>query len=126
MAETQSIEKIGKEMLRRYLTAAGRKVEDSDVRTFDLIVDGNYAELKAKQNSWDKFDFISLTKNQKEALGTKLKTIFLVLNVSQPEQVEVVEINADDLLKCKCQEITHYEWNRGDVQHLRYRPWERR
>ena len=38
MAETQSIERKGREILRKHLEAKGRKVEESDDRTFDLKV----------------------------------------------------------------------------------------
>ena len=59
------IEKQGKSLLKRWLKKNGQKFQKSDDKTFDLIVDGNYAELKAKGKSWKNFDFISLTKNQK-------------------------------------------------------------
>jgi hypothetical protein len=119
MAETHLIERMGKEILRKHLIAAGRKIEDSDDRTFDLIVDGHYAEMKVKKYGWDKLDFIHLTVKQKEALGKKLKTIFVVLNIDQPDQTEIIEIDANDLLQCKSQEIISYEWNKGDIRHLR-------
>ena len=97
----------------------GRRVDDSPDNTFDLIVDGDYAEMKVKKRTWAEFDFISLTANQKEALGNPLKRIFLVLNVGQPGHEEIVEINAEELLQCRRNEIQHYEWNKGDIKHLR-------
>jgi hypothetical protein len=105
-------------ILKRWLDVHGRKFQESDDKTFDLLVDGEYAELKAKAGGWAKFDFISLTQNQKVALGDKLKRIFVVLNVQGPDEPEVIEIPANELLGRSCNEITHYEWNKGMLADL--------
>jgi hypothetical protein len=94
MAEGHLTESKGRKILEKRLATAGRIVEESCDRTFDLIVDGEYAEVKATGNGWDKFDFIRLTN-------------------------AIVEIHADDLQKCVCRKILHYEWNKGAIQHLR-------
>lgn len=114
-----SVESKGLKILKIWLKANGRKFADSDDRTFDLIVDGKYAELKAKSRGWDSFDFIALTSNQKRSLGKKLKLIFVVLNINDSNNAEVIEIKAEDLIKCKHNQIVHYEWNKGVIAHLR-------
>ncbi len=118
MGTAQSIESRGLEFLKNWLVERGRKVEESTDKTFDLIVDGEYAELKAKGNKWDKFDFLSLTENQEAALGGKLKKIFLVLNVNDIKEAKVIEIDAAELRDCKRKTIVHYEWNKGVIAHL--------
>ncbi len=50
MAEQHAIERRGCEIIRERLGATDRTVRKSDDRTFDLIVDGEYAEVKAKGN----------------------------------------------------------------------------
>ena len=119
VAEQHEIERRGCKIICERLAAVGGTVKKSDDRTFDLIVDGEYAEVKAKGNGWDRFGFISLTKAQRQALGKKLKAIFLVLNVNHPKKVEVIEIRAEDLLKCECQEILRYDWKKTAIRHLR-------
>jgi len=112
------IERLGFEILKNWLSENGRKFEKSGDKTCDLIVDGEYAELKATEYGWDKFIFLSLTENQEAALGGRLKKIFLVLNVNDIKQAKVIEIDADELKKCKRNKIIHYEWNKGSIAHL--------
>ena len=50
MSTGHSIEKRGIELLKQHLKAQGRSVVDSDNKTFDLIVEGRYAEVKCKGN----------------------------------------------------------------------------
>ena len=118
MSEAHQIEKEGLQILKAWLARQNRTCERSDNKTFDLIVDGHYAELKAKAKGWESFDFLSLTSKQKDALGTELKRIFLVLNVSNPDQAQVCEIDARELIRCKWNTIVHYEWNKGDIKQL--------
>ena len=113
------IEMQGMKILKQWLSDHDREYCESDDKTFDLIVDGCYSELKAKGKGWDQFDFLSLTQNQNEALGKKLSKVFLVLNANSPENSEVIEIDADDLLQCTANEIVSYEWNKGAIAHLR-------
>ena len=49
MAETHSIERRALELLKQHLASQGRTVRPSDNKTFDLIVDDRYAEMKAKE-----------------------------------------------------------------------------
>ena len=118
MNNTQRIESKGMKILKRWLGEHGREFQESDDKTFDLLVDGEYAELKAKGEGWANFDFISLTQNQKVALDGKLKRIFVVLNAKGPDDPEVIEIPANELLRRSCNEITHYEWNKGMLADL--------
>ena len=64
------IEKKGLKGLFQWLEDKGHKVELSDNKVFDIIVDGQYAEVKTKSGTWDKFDFLGLTQNQYKALET--------------------------------------------------------
>ena len=61
MAEAHAIEREATEFLRRYLKAQGRRVEPSDNKTFDLVVDGRYAEVKAKAKRYSEFDFFYMS-----------------------------------------------------------------
>ena len=59
-----SIYEIGsrdERLLAAHLTALGRTVAPSDRKTFDLIVDGKYAEVKTSDAPYAKLGFIGLT-----------------------------------------------------------------
>lgn len=126
---TQSIEKKGMAILKQWLIANGRTPEKSDNKTFDLRVDGKYAELKAKKHGWSKFDFIGLTENQVKELGKGLELIFVVLNVDETDlnnidPANILEIPAEALLNHlkepkKVKTIIHYEWNKGILDEWR-------
>ena len=115
MSETHRIEKQGLDILKTRLSETGHDVKNSDNKTFDLIVDGNYVEVKTKYKSADKLDFISLTEKQMNELGRKLKTIYLVCNVTKIEEIEIYKIQAEDLLKQKPREVKSYEWDRTKI-----------
>ncbi len=68
MAESHSIERRAFTILKRHLEEQGRMVEPSDKKAFDLIVDGRYAELKAKGKPFDAFDFSGFLR-----ISTKLR-----------------------------------------------------
>ena len=125
---TLSIEAKGMAILEKWLKAHGRNPEKSDKKTFDLKVDGKYAELKAKKHGWSKFDFIGLTGNQVEELGNRLELVFVVLNVNETDlnnidTANILEIPAEALLHLKNQNkvktIVHYEWNKGILDEWR-------
>ena len=118
MTSGRSVEQRGRAILLDWLTSHGREAKASDRKTFDLVVDGEYAEMKAKSKGWSKFDFISLTEAQNSSLGRELKRIFIVLNVDTPAAAEVIEIDAADLLACKANRILNYEYNKGAIAHL--------
>lgn len=108
MTETHSIEKQGLLILMEYLQKAGRAVEKSKRKTFDLVVDGLPAEVKCKKASWGKVDFISLTQTQKAALDAgETFLLFVVCNLlSEPE---IIEIQSERLKSAEfVVESTHY------------------
>jgi hypothetical protein len=116
------IERAGTELLKRYLEKRGRVVETSDRKTFDLKVDGKYAEVKAKGKSFDCFDFLVLSDKQYEALthGEDF-IVFLVLGVCEPERLRVVEIPAAALLSTEPKIWKQYFWDKGMLDSL----WKR-
>lgn len=119
MTTALSIEKRGIELLRRYLTAAGRSVSESDNKTFDLVVDGGYAEVKCKGKPYDQLDFIGLTKNQFQALqeGREFQ-LFIVCNVNNPEHVQIYEIPAQVLLRLPPEVDPTYYWHKKQLDEL--------
>ncbi len=119
MAENHEIEKRGVAQLVEHLRSKGHDVRASDKKAYDLIVDNQYAEVKTKAHGWGKFDFISLTQNQRNELGKELKKIYVVLNIQNVDKIEFWEINAKDLIDSNCNTIVHYEWNKGQIAHLR-------
>jgi hypothetical protein len=111
----QAIEAEGRIILERWLNKQERKHEWLN-GTFDLKVNGKYAELKATTRRRNNFNFLYLTKEQKEKLGVDggLEKVFLVLGVfDAAEHQEVVEIDANKLNEIEPNEIVHYEWNKG-------------
>jgi hypothetical protein len=118
MASAHEIQTEGMKRLKEWLDTNKRTFRDSDNKTFDLIVDEEYAELKAKGRGWCEFDFISLTKNQKKALGSTLKRIFLVLNALDKGKSEVLEISGESLKQLLPREIRSYEYRKGILKIL--------
>ncbi|MDX9689469.1 MAG: DUF3883 domain-containing protein [Proteobacteria bacterium] len=119
MTENHEIEKYGVAQLAEHLRSKGHNVRVSDKKTYDLIVDNQYAEVKTKAHGWSKFDFISLTQNQHNELGKELKKIYVVLNAKNADKIEFWEIDAKDLIDSNYNTIIHYEWNKGQIAHLR-------
>src|SRR6266851_8850663 len=110
----------GQQALTRYLVDRGRKVQPSDKKTFDLIVDGVYAEVKSSHKPYSKLGFIGLTDNQMRALqaGTDF-ILFVVCNLATPECIEVVEIRARELLRESPKTACHHYWNRLQLDRIR-------
>jgi hypothetical protein len=108
------IERAGTEFLKKWLQARGRSVLESDRKTFDLIVDGKYAEVKAKGKSFECFDFLVLSDAQHEALryGQEL-IVFLVLGVCEPGRERVIEISAAELLSIQPKVWRQFYWDKG-------------
>lgn len=84
----------GVRLLADYLKSRGHTVAPSDNKTFDLIVDGRYAEVKTSRGPYAKLGFIGLTAAQYRALTVDRVdfTVFVVCNSREPENLEVVEI----------------------------------
>ena len=119
MSTGHSIEKRGIELLRRHLTAAGRSVAESANKTFDLMVDGRYAEVKCKGKPYEQLDFIGLTKNQFQAMEEGIEfQLFVVCNVNDPPYVQVREIPARALLRLPPDVEPTYYWYKGQLDEL--------
>jgi hypothetical protein len=110
----------GERLLAEYLTARGRVVAPSDRKTFDLIVDGRYAEVKTSDGPYAKLGFIGLTAAQYRALrdGTAF-SVFVVCNAKNPEQLEVLEFDAIELLKEEPKVECTYYWYRKHLDKCR-------
>jgi hypothetical protein len=111
----------GEQSLSRYLTARGRSVRPSDIKTFDLVVDGVYAEVKSSKGPYSKLGFIGLTDNQLRALqdGTDF-TLFLVCNLAKPDDLEVIEIRGQDLRREPHKTECHHYWYRPQLERIRH------
>jgi hypothetical protein len=108
------IEVTGTELLKEKLLNLGYKVEKSDNKTFDLKVNGRYAEVKTKNKPFNKLDFISLTNKQYGNIQEDFK-IFLVCNVEDVSNIEFYELSSRDLLSIIPKKIVSYEYNKGEL-----------
>lgn len=110
----------GEQRLVEYLRASGRVVKPSDRKTFDLIVDGRYAEVKSTARSYTRLQFIWLSDNQMRALqdGEDF-LLFLACNVSAPGKEEIIEIEPKALqAETPTVACTHY-WYRPQLDRIR-------
>lgn len=110
----------GKRLVAEHLTALGRTVAPSDRKTFDLVGDGKYAEMKTSNGPYSKHGFIGPTDAQYRELvdGTSV-TIFVVCNAAFPDRLEVVEFDAAELLKEKPTVGCTYYWYRKQLDKCR-------
>ena len=118
------IERAGTAFLVQHLKAKGRSVQKSNRetfgKTFDLIVDGIPAEVKAKGKSVDKFDFFVFSEKQFAALRSGEQFIvFLVLGVLEPGKTEIIEIPSACLRNFEPKVWTQYYWDKGMVDAIR-------
>jgi hypothetical protein len=110
----------GERLLSEWLTAKGRQVRPSDRKTFDLIVDGRYAEVKTSRAPYSELGFIGLTKAQFKALTDGVDfSVFVVCNSNDPANLEVVEILAADLLRETPKIEPVYYWYRSQLEKCR-------
>jgi hypothetical protein len=120
MSEIYKRGETGRQLLRSYLEARGRKVQLSDIKTFDLIVDGVYAEVKSSHKPYSKLGFIGHTDNQRRALQDgKDFILFVVCNLSTPDCIEILEIRARDLLRELPKTESHHYWSRSQLDRIR-------
>ncbi len=120
MSEIYKRDRACREALTGYLAARGRKVQLSDIKTFDSIVDGVYAEVKSSHNPYSKLGFIGLTDNQRKALQDgKDFILFVVCNLATPDCIEVLEIRARDLLRESPKTESHHYWSRSQLERIR-------
>ena len=123
MAETHVIEQKALELLKRHLASQGRKVRPSDNKTFDLIVDDRYAEVKGKDKPFRSFDFFFMSENQyRAALDGPEFSLFLVCGVATASEVQIFEISSARLRTLQPKSEIHYYYDKGLVDQL-LRDW---
>jgi len=119
MVETHSIEKRALELLKQHLASQGRTVRPSDNKTFDLIVDDRYGELKAKDKPYRAFDFFFMSENQyNAALAGPEFSLFLVCGVANEPEVQIFEIPSTRLRILRPKSEIHYYYDKGLVDQL--------
>ena len=114
------IEFIGLKELKERLIKGGRNIEKSDNKTFDLIVDGEYAEVKTKGHSFDNLDFISFTDKQHDKIFEDF-IIFLVCNVNNPKDIQIYEFSSKLLKDLKFKKYSSYEYNKTELKRLKFK-----
>lgn len=114
------IEQKGIKFLTKLLAQKGRVVEKSDNKTFDLRVDGKYAEVKTKSNPYNKLDFLSFTDKQYREILHGNFTIFLVCNIKNIDGIpEVYEFSSDTLKKIEPKKYTSHEYNKPIIDDIK-------
>lgn len=116
-----SIEEKGLEILKSYLDKSGRKWTKSDKKTFDLIVDGLYSEVKTKGKKFRDLDFLSFTDNQfNEAKNGTEFIIFLVCNLNSVNgnDFEIYEFKSVEFFKMVPKTYCSYEFNKNQIKQL--------
>jgi hypothetical protein len=111
--ERGTTEERGTKALEEFLKKQGHTVEKSDNKTFDLKVDGRYAEVKTRAKPYAKFDFISLTDKQFDKIPKEDFLIFLVCNVESPEQIQINQFSSLELRQVTPKRYSSYEYNKG-------------
>ena len=120
MSDTYDTGSEGERLLAAFLCASGRKVIRSDKKMFDLIVDGRYAEVKTSKGPYSKLGFIGLTENQYKALTEGVDfTLFIVCNLKDAANLEVIEIPAAHLQAEKPKVEPTYYWYRSQIEKCR-------
>lgn len=110
----------GERALAEHLVAQGRSVAPSDTKTFDLVVDGRYAEVKSSKGPYNKLGFVGLTDNQMRALRDGVDfSLFLVCNLAKPDALEIIEIRGQELLRETPKTECHHYWYRSQLERVR-------
>lgn len=118
MPSAHSVGAEGERLVAEFLEGQGRSVARSDSATFDLIVDGQYAEVKATAGPFSALGFIGLTQNQYDALTSGIEfLLFIVCNVTRPSQLEVIEIPAASLRLLEPTVESTYYFYRSQLEH---------
>lgn len=113
------IEQKGIETLTKLLKKRGRKVLKSDNKTFDLVVDGKYAEVKTKKNPYSKLDFLSFTDKQYREIINGNFTVFLVCNIGNPNNLQVYEFKSNELKNILPKKYTSHEYNKPIIDKIK-------
>ena len=111
-------ESKGIRILCKRLEKLGRTVEKSDNKTFDLVVDGKYVEVKTKERPFKGLDFLSFTDNQYVEILNRDFTIFLVCNLREPEDAEIYEFSSTILKDIEPKRYTSHEYNKSVFKQL--------
>ena len=120
MSEIFNTGSVGEERLAAHLIAHGRIVRKSSKKSFDLVVDEKYAEVKSSNEPYSKLGFIGLTASQYKALVEGVDfTLFIVCNLKDPANVEVIEIPARNLLSHEPKIEPTYYWYRSQIEKCR-------
>ena len=87
--------------------------------TFDLSVDGDVAELKAKGKPFAKLDFITYTENQYQAIksGRDFDT-YIVCGVNSGETPEVYRLPSRSLQAVPADRWTQYSYSKKQLSAL--------
>jgi hypothetical protein len=115
--KSHNIEKLAEKLLTERLKQHGHDVKKSDKKTFDLVVDGKYAEMKEKNHKYDRLDFISLTDKQCKAIQEYGFDIYLVCNVQEnnPQSVEIYKFNSKSLINKRARQVISYEYDKSSI-----------
>jgi|GEM_PF-4427581 len=81
-------------------------------KTFDIEVDGQYAEVKTKNKSFKNLDFISITDKQHEAAQTRDFDVYIVCGVEE-SATEFYKVRAHTLLAKKARVVVCYEYDKN-------------
>lgn len=111
------IEQKAIEVVTAKLEALGRDVKPSDNKTFDLIVDGEYAEIKAKGCRYAELDFISLTEKQLHAALKNDYDIYCVFGCLGDDPV-IYRISSLDLIRARARKVISYEYDRTQIDKI--------
>ena len=120
MSEIYETGSEGEQLLAEYLAARGHAVSRSDKKTFDLIVDGRYADVKASRAPYAKLGFIGLTDAQFAEMTAGVDfSVFVVCNTQNCEALEVIELTSTQLRAEPPTTATTYYWYRSQLERLR-------
>lgn len=109
------IEEKARKILAERLRESGSNVRNSDKKTFDLIVNGKYGEIKSKNKKYSKIDFISLTDKQFQALKDQNFDIYLICNVEEDNNIEIYKFSAKSLIDKHPRKVRSYEYGKSII-----------
>ena len=120
MSEIYETGSLGERLLTEYLTRRGHTVSPSGRKTFDLIVDGRYADVKTSRAPYARLGFVGLTDAQHAALlAGEDFSVFVVCNAQDPSAPEVLEFTSSQLRGETPTAATTYYWYRSQLERIR-------
>lgn len=113
-----SIEGKACDLLILHLQGEGRSVSRQK-GTFDLLIDGDVAELKSKGNPFAKLDFITFTENQYQAIknGDAFDT-YVVCGIKDGYAPEAYRLPSQSLLRVEPNIVLSYEYPKRHIKRL--------